>query len=200
MADGYRIQHNPREAPERKEVITQYGRVMTIGASEEGEGAKGRLGMSYQELGLIPNPGGENGPNPGGTMWKHNRNHADKPGESFHLEGTYIGKSIVIKGELSGSENVRVAGAVEGYVKLLEGSFTIEPEGRVHGDVEAQTIVVHGRVEGNLFGGKRIDLKGSAVLVGDIHTVRIAIEEGASLKGSVQVQKDIPTLQLKKAG
>ena len=159
------------------------------------------MGMSYQEFGADPQFQAEKtARNPGGTMWKHNRNHEDKPGESFHLEGTYIGKSIVIKGELSGSENVRVAGAVEGYVKLLEGSFTIEPEGRVHGDVEAQTIVVHGRVEGNLFGGKRIDLKGSAVLVGDIHTVRIAIEEGASLKGSVQVQKDIPTLQLKKAG
>ena len=120
--------------------------------------------------------------------------------ESFRPDATHIGKSIVIKGEVSGSENVYVAGELEGKVELLGGSLTVGPEGRVRANVEARSIVVHGRVDGNLYGGiKRVDLKKSAVLVGDIHTARIAIEEGASLKGSVLVQKDIPTLQAKKA-
>jgi cytoskeletal protein CcmA (bactofilin family) len=59
--------------------------------------------------------------------------------------------------------------------------------------------VIQGRVDGNLYGLERVDLKKSAVLVGDICTPRVAIEEGASLKGSVLVQKDIPALQRKKA-
>jgi cytoskeletal protein CcmA (bactofilin family) len=137
--------------------------------------------------------------NAGGAMWKWDSKDGDKPVGSFSPQATHIGKSIVIKGEVFGSENVYVAGEVEGSVELLDGSLTVGPEGRVRADVQAGSIVVHGRVEGNLYGIKRVDLKRSAVLVGDIHTPRIAIEEGVYLKGSVQVQKDIPTLQAKKA-
>jgi len=132
-------------------------------------------------------------------MWKWDSKDGDKPVDSFSPEATHIGKSIVIKGEVSGSENVYVAGEVEGSVELLDGSLTVGPEGRVRADVQAGRIVVHGRVEGNLYGIKRVDLKRSAVLVGDIHTPHIAIEEGAYQKGGVQVDKDIPTLQTKKA-
>jgi Polymer-forming cytoskeletal len=64
--------------------------------------------------------------------------------------------------------------------------------------VQAHSIVVNGRVDGTLYGTKHVDLKKSAVLVGDIYTSRIAIEEGASLRGSVLVQKDIPALLRKK--
>jgi|SRR5215471_6851647 len=135
-------------------------------------------------------------------MWKHNPQQADKPVERFDLETSHIGKSIMIKGELSGGGSVHVAGEVEGPIELLDGSLTVESEGRVRGDVEALTIVIHGRVEGNLSGIKSVGLKGSAVLLGNIQTSRIAIEEGASLTGSVQVQNDISTLQMKmkKAG
>ena len=119
--------------------------------------------------------------------------------ESFCPEVTHIGKFIVIKGEVSGSENVYLAGELEGSVELLEGDLTVGPDGRIRANMRARSIVVHGRVDGNLYGIKRVDLKKSAVLVGDICTPRIAIDEGASLKGSVLVQKDIPTLQAKKA-
>ena len=66
--------------------------------------------------------------------------------------------------------------------------------------MEASSIVVHGRVEGDLFGTKSVDLKGSAVLLGDIHASRVAIEEGALLMKGVQAQKAVPTPQIKKAG
>jgi cytoskeletal protein CcmA (bactofilin family) len=135
----------------------------------------------------------------GGTMWKWTPKDGNKPVEGSYPEATHIGKSIVIKGEVSGSENVYVAGELEGNIELLDGSLTVGPEGRIRANVQARSIVVHGRVDGNLYGTKRVDLKKSAVLVGDICTPRIAIEEGASLKGSVLVQKDIPTLQAKKA-
>ena len=132
-------------------------------------------------------------------MWKWTPRDENKPGESFYPEATHIGKSIVIKGEVSGSENVYVAGELEGSVELLEGDLTVGPDGRIHANAQARSIVVHGRVDGTLYGTKRVDLKKSAVLVGDIYTPRVSIEEGASLKGSVLVQKDIPALQRKKA-
>ncbi len=132
-------------------------------------------------------------------MWNWTPKDENKPSESFYPEATHIGKSIVIKGEVSGSENVYVAGELEGSIELLEGNLTVGPEGRIGANVQARSIVVHGRVDGTLYGTKRVDLKKSAVLVGDIYTRRIAIEEGASLKGSVLVQKDIPALQREKA-
>jgi cytoskeletal protein CcmA (bactofilin family) len=132
-------------------------------------------------------------------MWNWTPKDENKPSESFHPEATHIGKSIVIKGEVSGSEDVYVAGELEGSIELLEGNLTVGPEARIRANVQARGIVVHGRVDGTLYGTKRIDLKKSSVLVGDIYTPRVSIEEGASLKGSVLVQKDIPALQRKKA-
>jgi cytoskeletal protein CcmA (bactofilin family) len=123
-------------------------------------------------------------------MLKWNSGEADKP-EGFSPEPTYIGKSIVIQGEVSGSENIYVAGEVQGSLELLKGSLTVGPEAHIRANIQAPSIVVHGRVEGNLYGIERVDLKRSAVLVGDVHTSSIVIEEGASLKGSVQVQKNI---------
>ena len=132
-------------------------------------------------------------------MWNWTPKDENKPRESLCPEATHIGKSIVIKGGVSGSEDVYVAGELEGSVELIEGNLTVGPDGRIRGNVQAPSIVVHGRVDGNLYSIKHVDLKKSAVFVGDIHTPRIAIEEGASLKGSVLIQKDIPTLQTKKA-
>jgi cytoskeletal protein CcmA (bactofilin family) len=139
-------------------------------------------------------------PESGDSMWKHKPKRTDKSLESLDRETTYIGESIVIKGDLSGSESIYVAGSVTGNVQVREGSLTVEPEGRIHGDLEARKIVVHGRVEGNLFGTKTVEIKRSAVLIGDIHTSDLAIEEGASLKGSAQMQKKFPAYELRKAG
>ena len=130
-------------------------------------------------------------------MWKWTSKDGSEPAESFSPEETHIGKSIVIKGEVSGSENVYVAGELEGSVEL-EGDLTVGPDGHISADVQARSVVVHGRVNGNLYGSKRVDLKKSAVFVGDICTPRFAIDEGALLKGSVLIQKHIPTVQTKK--
>ena len=119
--------------------------------------------------------------------------------ESFCPDVTHIGKSIVIKGNVSGSGDVYLAGELEGSVELRDGSLTVGPEGCIRANLQARSIVVQGRVDGNLYGLERIELKKSATVVGDIYTPRVAIEEGASLKGSVLVQKDIPALQRKKA-
>jgi cytoskeletal protein CcmA (bactofilin family) len=132
-------------------------------------------------------------------MWKYSSKEK-KPVENFKPDTTYIGKLILIKGELSGGGSVRVAGKLEGPAELLEGSLTVETEGCILGNVKALAVVVRGRVDGNVFGARSVDLKGSAVVVGNIQTSQIKIEDGASLKGSVQARNYAPALQLKKAG
>ncbi len=95
----------------------------------------------------------------------------------------------MINRKASESENVYLDGELEGSVELVEGNLTVGPDGRIRANVQARSIVVHGRVDGNLYGIKRVELKKSAVVVGDIYSPRIVIEDGASLKGSVLVQK-----------
>lgn len=99
-----------------------------------------------------------------------------------------IGKSVVIKGELSGSEDLYVDGQVEGTISLKGNSLTVGPHGQVKAAVEAKGIVVQGKLEGNVQASDRVELRKSAVVTGDISTQRISIEEGAYLKGKVDIQ------------
>jgi cytoskeletal protein CcmA (bactofilin family) len=108
-------------------------------------------------------------------VWNWTPKDENKPSESFYPEATHTGKSIVIKGEVSGSENLYVAAELEGSVDLLEGNLAVGPEGRIRASVQARSIVAHGRVDGTLYGTKRVDLKKSAVLVGDIYTPRVSV-------------------------
>jgi len=118
--------------------------------------------------------------------------------ESSHPNATRIGKSVVIKGDISGGGSIYLDGEFEGNVEL-NGSLTVGPAERVRANLQASSIVVQGRVEGDLYGLERTELKKSATVVGDIYTPRIAIEDGTSLEGSVHVHKDIPRPQTKKA-
>lgn len=99
-----------------------------------------------------------------------------------------IGKSVVIKGELSGSEDLYVDGQVEGSIALKNNSLTVGPNGQIKASVEAKGIVVQGKLEGNVIATDRVDLRKSAIVSGDIITQRISIEEGAYLKGKVDIQ------------
>jgi cytoskeletal protein CcmA (bactofilin family) len=107
-----------------------------------------------------------------------------------------IGKSVVVKGELSGSEDLYVDGEVEGSISLRGQSLTIGPNGRVHANVEARNVIVHGRIDGNIKASDRVELRKSASLSGDISTARVAIEEGAFFKGSIDIQKTEPAPRL----
>jgi cytoskeletal protein CcmA (bactofilin family) len=98
-----------------------------------------------------------------------------------------IGKSVVIKGELTGSEDLYVDGQVEGNISLKTNSLTVGPNGLVKASVEAKGVVVQGKLEGNIQASDRVDLRKSAVVTGDILTQRISIEEGAYLKGKVDI-------------
>jgi cytoskeletal protein CcmA (bactofilin family) len=111
----------------------------------------------------------------------------------------HIGKSVVIKGELSGSEDLYVDGTVEGTIQLQGNNLVIGPNGHVHADVNAKGVVVQGKLEGNIRASERTELRKSAVIVGDIATQRIAIEDGAYFKGKVDIQKEAakPTAEVK---
>ena len=100
-----------------------------------------------------------------------------------------IGKSVVIKGELSGSEDLYLDGQVEGSIALKGNSLTVGPNGQVKGSVEGKGVVVQGKLDGNILASDRVELRKSAVVNGDISAQRISIEEGAFLKGKVEIHR-----------
>jgi cytoskeletal protein CcmA (bactofilin family) len=107
-----------------------------------------------------------------------------------HSDIAHIGKSVVIKGQLSGSEDLYLDGEVEGSIDLKQHSLTVGPNGRVKANIHAREVVILGKVEGNVNGEERVEVKRSGVLTGDIVTHRILIEDGAFFKGSIDVHKD----------
>ena len=106
-------------------------------------------------------------------------------------EFAHIGKSVIIKGELSGSEDLYVDGQVEGSIELAGNRLIIGPHGQVRANVNAKVVIVQGKLDGNIRASERAELTKSAIAVGDITTQRVAIEEGAYFKGKVDIQKDM---------
>jgi cytoskeletal protein CcmA (bactofilin family) len=109
--------------------------------------------------------------------------------ETYRADVAHIGKSVIIKGELSGSEDLYLDGEVEGNIDLRNHNLIIGPNGRVRANVQGKDIVIHGKVDGNVVGSDKVELKKSAVLNGDINTQRIVIEDGAFFKGSIDIRK-----------
>ena len=103
-----------------------------------------------------------------------------------------IGKSVVVKGELSGSEDLIVDGEVEGSISLRGQTCTVGPNGRVRANIEARNVVVHGKVNGDIHATERVELRKTASLAGDISTARISIDDGAFFKGGIDIQKPEP--------
>ena len=114
---------------------------------------------------------------------------APKPANEFRAEVAHIGKSVLVKGELSGSEDLYLDCEVEGSIELRGHNLTVGPHGRVRAHTRAKDVVVHGKVDGNI-SADRVELKKSAIHVGNIVTQRVIIEEGAFFKGSIDVQRE----------
>jgi len=105
-------------------------------------------------------------------------------------EFAHLGKSVTIKGDLFGSEDLYVDGTVEGTIELLGNNLVIGPSGQVRAKVTAKVVTVQGKLEGNVQATEKTELRSSAVAIGDVVTQRIAIEEGAYFKGKVDIQKE----------
>ena len=111
-----------------------------------------------------------------------------------------LGKSLSIRGELSGSEDLYIDGQLEGAIELHGNSLMVGPNGRIKANVNAGSAVIQGKLEGNIRARDRVDLKQSAVVLGDIATQRISIEEGAYFKGGIDIQKEAARAETKVAG
>jgi cytoskeletal protein CcmA (bactofilin family) len=100
-----------------------------------------------------------------------------------------LGKSVTIKGQILGHEDLTINGEVEGTIDLTDHQLTIGPEGNVKAGIKARAVNVNGIVHGKVDAKERIEIRGNAQLIGDIHTARIVIDDGAYFKGSVDITK-----------
>jgi len=100
-----------------------------------------------------------------------------------------IGKSVVIKGELNGSEDLTIEGHVEGTIQLRDHVLTIGPNGKIKAQVFAKSVVVLGEVTGNVTASDKVDIRDNGSVDGDIISPRVAIAEGAHFRGSVDMQR-----------
>src|SRR5229473_2340149 len=100
-----------------------------------------------------------------------------------------IGKSLVIKGEVTGSESLYIDGRVEGSINLSGNRVTVGRNGVVAANINAREIVVLGKVRGNLTASDRVDIRSDGSLTGDVVAARISIEDGAFFKGGQSAQK-----------
>ena len=98
-----------------------------------------------------------------------------------------IGKSVVIKGELNGSEDLTIEGHVEGKIELREHVLTIGPNGKIKAELYAKSVVVLGEVHGNVTASEKVDIRENGSVEGDITAPRVAIAEGAHFRGSVDM-------------
>jgi cytoskeletal protein CcmA (bactofilin family) len=103
-----------------------------------------------------------------------------------------ISQGIRIKGEVTGSEDLFVDGQVEGKVNLSNGILTVGPNGEVKADIFAREVIVRGRVDGKIVGREKIQLWSTGNVAGDLQTERLSIEDGAVLRGRVEIETGKP--------
>ena len=122
-----------------------------------------------------------------------------KASDPYRADVGHIGKSVQIKGELTGSEDLYLDGSIEGTVDLRDHSLIIGPNGKIKAGITARDLVVHGRVEGNVTATGRVELRKSCTLIGNVSTQRIVIEDGAFFKGAIDIkEKDSRVVEARK--
>lgn len=143
-------------------------------------------------------------------MWKRDQAVAPAPQPELHVEparvpvapapeirvvsssverGVDLGKSVVIKGELSGSEDLTLHGQMEGKISLPEHTLTIGPQADVKADIAAKAVVVVGVVTGRVSAKDKIDIRSTGMVTGDIVSPRLVIAEGGNLRGKVEMPR-----------
>ena len=108
-------------------------------------------------------------------------------------EAASIGKSIVIRGEVSGSEDLTIEGQIDGKIELRDHILSVGSSGRVQAHIVAKAIVVHGQVTGNLTAAEKIEIREHGVVEGDIVAPRVAIADGAKFRGSIDMRSEEPS-------
>jgi len=143
-------------------------------------------------------------------MWKRDQAVAPTPQPEPHVEparvpapapemrvvassvdrsGVDLGKSVVIKGELSGSEDLTLHGQMEGKISLPDHTLTVGAQADVRADIAAKAVVVIGMVTGRVTAKDRIDIRSTGTIAGDIVSPRLVIAEGGNLRGKVEMPR-----------
>ncbi len=123
------------------------------------------------------------------AMSAHEPAAAPRPATTTTADQATIGKSLVIKGEVTGSESLYIDGRVEGSINLSGNRVTVGRNGVVAANINAREIVVLGKVRGNLTASDRVDIRSDGSLTGDVVAARISIEDGAYFKGGIDIRK-----------
>jgi cytoskeletal protein CcmA (bactofilin family) len=100
-----------------------------------------------------------------------------------------IGKSIAIKGDLTGNEDMMIEGTVEGKVNLPNNQLTIGANGKIRAEVTAKSVIVIGRVTGNVTGTERVEIQATGIVEGDVTSPKLLVAEGAVLNGAINMSK-----------
>lgn len=114
---------------------------------------------------------------------------AGEPQRGQERSTVNIGKSVVIKGELSGSEDLTIEGQVEGKIELRQNVLTIGANGKIKAQVFAKAVIILGEVTGNVTASEKVDIRDHGSVDGDITSPRVAIAEGAHFRGSIDMQR-----------
>ena len=114
-----------------------------------------------------------------------------EPGSiASHSGQTIMGRSVIMRGDLSGGEDLLIEGQLEGTINLEDHCLTVGQNGRVTAEIHARQVVVLGSVQGNITAGEKIEIRKSGHVVGDIVSTGVAIEEGAYFKGSIDILRE----------
>ncbi len=111
-----------------------------------------------------------------------------------------IGKTVVIRGELKGSEDLVVDGQLEGTISLSDGRLTIGPNANVAADLTAKEVLILGRLRGNIVASGRVELRSGSVVEGDVKALRLAVEDNAVFRGKVDLTQGAKTADSSAAG
>ena len=133
---------------------------------------------------------GDDVPRSDGSGPSHTAAAPSRPGRGRDAGGqkmANIGKSISIKGDLTGNEDLVLEGTVEGKVELPNNQLTIGANGVVRAEIQAKCVVVVGKVTGNIHGSERIEIQATGVVDGDVSAPRLVVAEGAVLNGAIEM-------------
>ncbi len=129
------------------------------------------------------------------TATPRNRPVSNRSATGSSSQMANIGKSISIKGDVSGDEDTVIEGRVEGRIELKNHHLTVGPNGDVKGEISAKQVTVVGKVTGNISATERIELSDSGRVDGDLVSPRLLVQEGAALNGSVAMQRSASAAQ-----
>jgi cytoskeletal protein CcmA (bactofilin family) len=117
------------------------------------------------------------------------RTSSTSPASPAAADQATIGKSLVVKGEVTGSESLYIDGKVEGAINLPGNRVTVGRNGQVAANITSREIVVLGKIRGNITATDRVDIRSEGALTGDVTAARISIEDGAFFKGGIDIRK-----------